>query len=78
MIEVQRQGEHQLCLLCNLVANETERISIFTALRDLGDMLKERNLPMPKQLILQFDNCGENKVCLLLIYLQTAFHLLTE
>jgi len=64
MIEVQRQGNPHYCLvsihlivICVVVA----------ALRDLGKILAEDGIPMPKELILQFDNCGENKVYILLI-----------
>lgn len=32
------------------------------ALKDLGDLLADKNMKMPKRLMLQFDNCTENKV----------------
>ena len=32
------------------------------ALIDLSRLLKDEGMNMPKEMILQFDNCGENKV----------------
>ncbi len=47
------------------------------AMKDLQALLQDKGLMMPKKIIFQFDNCGENKVSLLIsVYCNNCYFIL--
>lgn len=80
IIEVTRQGKCTT-LNCHIFFIASSDLSLCTAILDLQKMLANRNTPldMPEHLILQFDNCSENKVryILQIIYSSASLFLIT-
>ena len=73
IIEVTRQGEdHIIINFIHYIIRLIISVCFITAILDLQQLLQRdvdksgNKLDMPRDLILQFDNCSENKVSLLL------------
>jgi hypothetical protein len=61
MIEVQRRGMSTCSALCYHLGLTTCCVPV--ALAKLAEKLKAIDLAMPPKIVLQCDNCRENKVC---------------